>query len=336
MAKLRVAINGFGRIGRCLTRQLYNHSTIELAAINTRSPLEDADVLEDDSVYGKFPATITLEKKIKVEKKQQSIEKYIHIDKMVIPFSEGDEPIACNWKNLKIDVVIDATGNFPKLEWIIDHCTAGAKNVVTTYPPSTKEIKTIMVGVNEQQYDPVKDHIVSAGSCTAMAIAPLLKHIDSEWGLEHCHVLATRASQRACSEGWNIIPRATEADLTIPAVLPLLEGKVVSMVNLVPVYSGSQAYFNVTLKKETTVEEVHAYFTKLKQKEPCLLDLCQKHVRSSYFRGDSHAAVIDARWTFVDKKNLRLVAWFDNEWGYCARLVALLEYIASKTKRRWF
>lgn len=350
MAKLRVAINGFGRTGRCLIRQIYDNNILELVAINNRSPLRPT-LLIDDSIYGKFGAKVGLDEKIKPGKKHQVIEKYLHIDKQVIPVFEGDEPIACPWDEVKADIVVDATGNFPKLEWIIDHCKAGAKNVVMTYPPSNKEIKTIMVGVNEQLYDPTKDHILSAGSSTAMALAPLVKYVDAEWGIEHCFYTTTHCytdSQnlldntnkdlwRSRAAGLNIIPTTTGAEQTIPAMFPHLDGKIVGMANRVPVFCGSQLLLTLGVKKEITTEEVHTYFTRLVKNEAlALLDLCSDPAYSLYFRGNPHAAVLDMKWTYADKKKLRLVAWFDNEWGYCARLVALLECIASKTKKKWF
>ncbi|MBI4441404.1 type I glyceraldehyde-3-phosphate dehydrogenase [Candidatus Woesearchaeota archaeon] len=349
MAKTRIAINGFGRTGRCLIRQLYKHSSFDIAAINSRSPV-NKHLLSYDSVYGKLDARITMEDRVKLVGRKQCIEHYLHIDKHEIPVFQSDEPIALPWEELSIDIVVDATGNFPTLKTIADHCEAGAKNVVMTYPPIDKSIKTIMVGVNEETYDPTADRVISAGSCTALALAPVLKYLDMQWGVTSCDFLATHSytdsqnlldnsnkdAWRARAAVLNIIPTMTGALMSIPAVLPPLAGKVTGMVNRVPVPACSQLFIEADIVKETTPKEVRQYFSDVAAKQS-LIGMCDVPACSSYFLGSTHAVIIDPEWIIVrDGRKLRMVAWFDNEWGYSARLVALLDYVAKTKKKGWF
>ena len=352
MAKTRIAINGFGRTGRCLAMQLYNNSAFEIAAINNRSPICNTFLITFDSVYGKFDAQVELKEKEKQAGRKTIKEKYLQVNKHAIPLFQSEEPIALPWAELDIDIVVDATGNFPLLKNISDHCDAGAKNVIMTYPPKQKEIKTIMVGINEKTYDPQQDRVISAGSCTGLALAPLLKYLDAEWGVEYCAFLTTHCytdSQNlldnANKDPWrsragalNIIPTTTGAEHSIPAVLPNLEGKIIGMANRVPTPVGSQLFLSAELKKEVTKENVNDYFTLLAQKQAAsLIDICAVPACSSYFKGNPHAVIIDPYWTHAAGKKLRMIAWFDNEWGYAARLVALLEYVSKQNnKKGWF
>ena len=355
MSKARIAINGFGRTGRCLARQIYNSSALDLVAINSRSLLNPY-LLTYDSVYGRFDASVKLEEKIKAAGKKTIKEMFLTIDKHSVPVYQGDEPIAAPWAELDIDIVVDATGNFPTIKEISDHLEAGAKYVVMTYPPKDKDIKTIMVGVNEELYALPKEDkditnmIISAGSCTALALAPVLKYLDVQYGVNDAHVLVTHCytdsqnlldnsnkdAWRARAAPLNIIPTTTGAQDNVIAVLPTLEGKITCMANRVPVACGSQLFIVAEVTKDASAKEINDYFTFLTQKQAGdVLGICTEPVCSSYFRGDTHNAVIDPTWTAVHDKRVRMVAWFDNEWGYTSRLIALLEHIAKK-KKKWF
>lgn len=355
MSKARIAINGFGRTGRSLTRQIIDNSSIELIAINNRSQI-NYGLLAHDSVYGKFNAQVKLEEKTKSTTKKPSKERFLHVNKHVIAIFQGDEPIAAPWKELDIDIVVDATGNFPTFKGVSDHLEAGAKNVVMTYPPKDKDIKTIIIGVNNDIYvppkndDDLKSKVLSSGSSSTLALAPILKYLDAQYGIVHANVLVSHAytdsqnlldnsnkdSWRCRAAPLNIIPTTTGAQENIPPVLPGLEGKVTCMANRVPVAWVSQLFVVAELSKDTTSKDVNDYFESLAQGEANgVLDFCKEDVCSSYFRGDQHNAVIDHAWTSVNGKWLRMIAWFDNEWGYASRLIALLEYIAKKNKK-WF
>jgi glyceraldehyde 3-phosphate dehydrogenase len=327
--KTRIAINGFGRIGRNAFKVAFERSDIEIVAINDLTDTKTlAHLLKHDSNYGTYHYDVGYDDKgIKVDGKH------------VVVLAEKD-PAALPWKKHTIDVVIESTGFFVKPELAEAHIKAGAKKVVLSAPSKgdhADDARTIVLGVNEDQLETAGD-IISNASCTTNCITPVAAVIESNFGIEKAMMTTVHsytASQKlqdapakdlreARNAAENIVPTTTGASIAAAKALPALAGIFGGMSVRVPTPVVSLSDFVIITKRPVTVEEVNKVF-KAAAKEPFwqgILDVTEEPLVSSDFIGNSHSAIVDLQLTAVTGGNmLKVVAWYDNEWGYSNRLV---------------
>ena len=328
----RIAINGFGRIGRQMLRiALTRKSKLEIVAINDLVPVETlAHLFAFDSIYGRYPGEVKVTNGALV------------IDGHAIRVTAEKDPANLPWRELDIDVVIESTGFFTERDKAAAHLAAGAKKVIISAPGKNVDA-TIVLGVNEGVYDPTAHHIISNASCTTNCLAPVAKVLHDTFGIVKGLMTTTHAYtadqrlvdsphkdlRRARAAALSIIPASTGAAKAVGEVLPDLKGKLTGLALRVPTPTVSVVDLVVDLARDTTAEEVNAA---LKQAAdgPLKNILCfeERPLVSSDFRGDTHSSIVDAASTLVIGGNMtKVIAWYDNEWGYSCRLVELAELI---------
>ncbi len=325
---IRVAINGFGRIGRNALKILLERHDAQVVAINDLTDAATlAHLLKHDSSYGEY------------DKKISATENSILINsREILVFSET-EPENLPWKKLDIDVVIESTGRFTKPEDAKRHLLAGAKKVVISAPPKGEGIKTVVLGVNEDVVEKT-DQIISNASCTTNCIAPIMKVLEDNFGIEKAMMTTVHsytASQRildapakdlreARSAAENIVPTSTGASKAAALTIPTLTGKFNGLSVRVPTPVVSLADITAVLKCNTTKEELQRFFKKI-AKEPYyegIIGVTEEELVSSDFIGNPNSCVVDLPLIDVVCGNMiKIVAWYDNEWGYSNRLVEL-------------
>ena len=326
----RIAINGFGRIGRATLRALSErNSEIDVVAINDLGDVEElARLLKFDTTLGRFPGT--------VEATGDSIVVNGHSIRV---FAEKD-PARLPWGDLDIDVVLESTGRFTKADKARAHIDAGAKKVLVSAPSKGADV-TLAYGVNSDAYTP-EATIISNASCTTNALAPLAKVLDDLAGIEHGFMTTVHAytgdqslqdgphkdPRRARAAAANIIPTSTGAAKAIGLVLPNLDGKLSGDAMRVPVPVGSIVELNTTVSRDVTRDEVLAAYREAAE-GPLngILDYEEEPVVSSDIVGQPASSIFDAELTRVDGRNVKVVAWYDNEWGFSNRVVDNLELI---------
>jgi glyceraldehyde 3-phosphate dehydrogenase len=334
--KTRIGINGFGRIGRLTLRAALarNRDKLEVVAINDLADTKtNAHLLKWDSVYGRYPGDIVAK------------EKAIVVDGQEIQVISERDPGAIAWKNFGVDIVIESTGLFTDALKAVAHRKGGAKKVIIS-APAKNEDAMIVLGVNEKDYDPKKHHVISNASCTTNGIAPPVKVLHDSFGITkglmttiHSYtndqvVLDTvhKDIRRARAAGLNMIPTTTGAARAVTQVIPALKGKIHGLAFRVPTPTVSVIDFVCDLEKEVTVEQVNQAL-KVAATGPLkgILDFCEEELVSMDFKGNSHSSIIDGPGTMVIGGNMvKILAWYDNEWGYSCRLGDLAVFIASK------
>jgi len=334
--KTKIGINGFGRIGRLTLRAALarNRDKLEVVAINDLADTKtNAHLLKWDSVYGRYPGEVSAK------------DKAIVVDGQEIQVISERDPGAIAWKNYGVDIVIESTGLFTDATKAVAHRKGGAKKVIIS-APAKNEDATIVLGVNEKDYDPRKHHVISNASCTTNGIAPPVKVLHDTFGISkglmttiHSYtndqvVLDTvhKDIRRARAAGLNMIPTTTGAAKAVTQVIPALKGKIHGLAFRVPTPTVSVIDFVCDLEKEVTVEEVNkALKTAAAGPMKGILDFCEEELVSMDFKGNSHSSIIDGPGTMVIGGNMvKILAWYDNEWGYSCRLGDLAVYIASK------
>ncbi len=325
---VKVAINGFGRIGRNALKILLDRHDVQVVAVNDITDAETlAHLLKHDSTYGAY------------DKKVSAKGKNLLINTREIPVLSVLEPEKLPWKKLGVDVVIESTGRFTKPEDAKKHLTAGAKKVVISAPAKGKGIKTVVLGVNEEVV--VKeDEILSNASCTTNCIAPIMKVLEAEYGVEKAMMTTVHsytASQRildapakdlreARSAAENIVPTSTGASKAAALTIPTLKDKFAGLSVRVPTPVVSLSDITAILKRDVTKEELARFFTRI-SKEPYfqgIIGVTDEPLVSSDFIGDPRSCIIDLPLIDVVGGNMvKVVAWYDNEWGYSNRLVEL-------------
>lgn len=333
---IKVAINGFGRIGRVVLRIAQDalYEGAEIVAINARANAETlAHLFTYDSCYGTF--------KGEIEVQGNSL---IINGKEIKVFNEK-EPKNLPWKELGIDVIIESTGIYTNREQAMQHIEAGAKKVVITAPAKNEDI-TIVMGVNDEKYNPKKHHIISNASCTTNCLAPFAKVLDEKFGIVAGSMTTIHSYtndqqildkthkdlRRARSAGESIIPTSTGAAKALAKVIPNLEGKVNGSSLRVPTATVSITELVCEMSREVTVEEVNNAFKYASQHDlKGILGYSEKPLVSIDYRGDDRSSIVDGLSTMVIGKNiLKVLSWYDNEWGYSARIVDLVNLVASK------
>jgi len=337
---VKVAINGFGRIGRLTLRAMMERKVegVDLVAINDLAPLDiNAHLLKYDSNYGRFGGT--------VEVKGGSL--VVDGDEFAV-LSERD-PADLPWKKLGVDVVLECTGVFRTVEKAGAHLTAGAKNVIVSAPfsgDSGPDNPTIVLGVNDQAFDPAKHKVISNASCTTNCLAPVAKVLQDSFGIEkglmttvHAYTndqqvldLVHKDPRRARAAALNIIPASTGAAAAIGLVVPELKGKLDGIALRVPVGTGSAVDLTCVLQKSATTEQVNkAFEAAAAGPMKGFLEITYDPIVSSDIRGYAVSSIVDGAETRVVGDNLvKVISWYDNEWAYSCRLGDLVEII-SKT-----
>lgn len=333
--KIKVGLNGFGRIGRAVLRIAGERldENIEIVAINARGTAETlAHLFTYDSCYGTF--------KGEVEAKDDET---LLINSREIKILRNNDPKDIPWKELGVDIVVESTGIFTKREQAQKHIDAGAKKVIITAPGSDEDL-TIVMGVNEEKYNDKIHNIISNASCTTNCLAPLAKAIDEAFGIEKGLMTTIHSYtndqqildknhkdlRRARAAGESMIPTTTGAAKAVSKVLPQLEGKLNGFAVRVPTPTVSLVDLVCELKTDVTIEQVNnalkeASQTRLKG----ILGYCEKPLVSVDYKQDERSSIVDGLSTMVmDNKMVKVVSWYDNEWGYSTRTVDLVNHIA--------
>ncbi|MDA1630297.1 glyceraldehyde-3-phosphate dehydrogenase, partial [Bacillus cereus group sp. TH172LC] len=330
----RVAINGFGRIGRMVFRQAIKESAFEIVAINASYPSETlAHLIKYDTVHGKFDGTV------------EAFEDHLLVDGKMIRLLNNRDPKELPWTDLGVEVVIEATGKFNSKEKAILHVEAGAKKVILTAPGKNEDV-TIVVGVNEDQLDITKHTVISNASCTTNCLAPVVKVLDEQFGIENGLMTTVHAYtndqknidnphkdlRRARACGQSIIPTTTGAAKALAKVLPHLNGKLHGMALRVPTPNVSLVDLVVDVKRDVTVEAINdAFKTVANGALKGIVEFSEEPLVSIDFNTNTHSAIIDGLSTMVmgDRK-VKVLAWYDNEWGYSRRVVDLVTLVVDE------
>ena len=331
---IKVGINGFGRIGRNIMRAAMDDSGIDIVAVNDLTDARTlAHLLKYDSILGNLKADIAASgDKITVGRDEFQV-------------LSVKDPAQLPWKSLGVDVVFESTGIFTNREGAEKHLAAGAKKVVITAPAKGPDL-TVVLGVNEDKYDPAKHHIISNASCTTNCLAPLAKVLHESFGIRkgwmttvHSYTndqqlldLPHKDLRRARAAALSIIPTTTGAATAVGEVLPELKGRLDGISMRVPTPNVSVVDLAVLVDKKTTKEEVNAAFkTAADGKLKGILEYSQEPLVSIDFRGNPRSSIVDAPYTSVmDGDFIKVLSWYDNEWGYSNRCVDLIRYLAKK------
>uniref|UniRef100_A0AA94F0X3 Type I glyceraldehyde-3-phosphate dehydrogenase n=1 Tax=Flavobacterium columnare TaxID=996 RepID=A0AA94F0X3_9FLAO len=330
---MRIAINGFGRIGRNLFRLLLNHPQIDVVAINDIADNRTmAHLLKYDSIHGVLPFDVSYnEKSIIVEGRE-----YI--------FFHEKEIKNLVWKDLNIDFVVESTGKFKTYESIYAHIKAGAQKVILSAPAEVDTIKTVVLGVNEDILDG-SEVIISNASCTTNNAAPMIKVIQELCGIEQAYITTVHSFttdqslhdqphkdlRRARGASQSIVPTTTGAAKALTKIFPDLEGKIGGCGIRVPVPDGSLTDITFNVKREVSIEEINTAFLHASKNElKNILAYTEDPIVSVDILGNSHSCLFDAQLTSVIDKMVKVVGWYDNEIGYSSRIINLIEYIFKK------
>lgn len=333
MSKIRVAINGFGRIGRNLFRLLLDHDHIEVVAINDLADNHTmSHLLKYDSIHGVLKRNVTFD------------EEAILVDDSRFLFFHEKDAANLPWKKLEIDVVIESTGKYKTLEQINKHIDAGAKKVILSAPAEVDSIKTIVLGVNEHILDGTET-IVSNASCTTNNAAPMLKVLHELCEIENAYITTVHSFttdqslhdqphkdlRRARGASQSIVPTTTGAAKALTKIFPVLDGKIGGSGIRVPVPDGSLTDLTAYVKREVTIEEINAAFLKAsKNGLNGILDYTEDPIVSVDILGNPTSCLFDSQLTSVIGKMVKVVGWYDNEIGYSSRLIDLTMLLHKK------
>lgn len=333
---IKVGLNGFGRIGRAVLRlaQTEFGDDIEVVALNARANTETlVHLFKYDSCYGKFNGEASV-----------AGENVMNVNGKEIKIFRCNDPEDIPWGELGVDIVVESTGIFRDREKASKHIKAGAKKVIITAPGKNEDV-TIVMGVNEEDYDPANHHIISNASCTTNCLAPFAKVLDDKFGIEkglmttvHAYTNDQRILdkshkdlRRARAAGESIIPTTTGAAKAVSKVLPQLEGKLNGFALRVPTPTVSLVDLVCELKKPATVEEINAAFKEASEGYmKGILGYSEEPLVSVDYKGDERSSIVDGLSTLsMGDKMFKILSWYDNEWGYSARTVDLVKYVAK-------
>jgi glyceraldehyde 3-phosphate dehydrogenase len=332
---VKVGINGFGRIGRLTLRSaLERKKDIEIVAVNDLTdPRTNAHLLKYDSSYGRYPGEVS------------ATQDSIRVDGKEIKVIAEMDPAKIGWRDYGVEIVIESTGHFTDATKAAAHKQGGAKKIVISAPAKNEDI-TIVLGVNQDKYQPEKHHIISNASCTTNGTAPLVKVLNDSFGIRqglmttaHSYTndqrlldMYHRDLRRARAAALNIVPTTTGAARAVTLVIPELKGRLDGIALRVPTPTVSIVDFVADVEKTTTVEEVKQAFKAAAEGElKGILEYCDQPLVSTDFKGDPASSIFDALSTMVISGNMvKVLGWYDNEWGYSCRLVDLVAFIAAK------
>ena len=331
---IKVGINGFGRIGRNIMRAAMGDSSIDIVAVNDLTNADTlAHLLKYDSILGNLKADISAKgDRITVNRDEFQV-------------LSMKDPAQLPWKSLGVDVVFESTGIFTNRDGAAKHLAAGARKVVITAPAKGPDF-SVVLGVNEDKYDPAKHHIISNASCTTNCLAPIAKVLHETFGIRkgwmttvHSYTndqqlldLPHKDLRRARAAALSIIPTTTGAAVAVGEVLPEIKGRLDGISMRVPTPNVSVVDLAVLVDKKTTKEEVNATFKSAADgKLKGILEYTEEPLVSIDFRGNPHSSILDASYTSVmDSDFIKVLSWYDNEWGYSNRCVDLLRYLVKK------
>lgn len=330
MATTKIAINGFGRIGRLALRTALQRDDLEVVAINDLAENKAlAYLFKRDSVQGNYAGEVSY-----------TADSLI-VDGKSIPMSAQRDPKALPWKALGVDIVLECTGVFVKRDAAAMHIEAGAKRVLISAPAKGPDA-TFVLGVNEGDYDASKHFVVSNASCTTNCVSPVLKALDDAFTVTsgvlntvHAYTMGqslldapNKKLRRGRAAAVNLVPTSTGAAVAVGAVLPQLAGKLDGFAIRTPHPSGSLADLTLTFEKTPSVDEAHAALRAYAEKNPRILEVTDEELVSSDIVGDTHSCVVDSLMTIQVGTMLKLVVWYDNEAGYATRLVDMAAHMA--------
>ncbi len=329
---MKVGINGFGRIGRQVFRILHGRG-VEVALVNDLTDNKTlAHLLKYDSVYGRFPGEVGYD------------EAYLYVDGKAVRATAHKDPREIPWKEAGVGVVVESDGGLHRREKARAHLEAGARKVIVTAPAKGEDL-TVVLGVNEKDYDPAKHHVISNASCTTNSLAPVMKVLEEAFGVEkalmttvHSYTndqrlldLPHKDLRRARAAAINIVPTTTGAAKATALVLPSLKGRFDGMALRVPTPTGSLSDITALLKREVTAEEVNAAL-KAAAEGPLkgILAYTEEEIVLQDIVMDPHSSIVDGKLTKAIGNLVKVFAWYDNEWGYANRVADLVELVLKK------
>jgi len=328
---MKIAVNGFGRIGRIFLRNVINKKNISVVAINDLTDTQTlAHLFKYDSVHHGFNGTITFD------------ESYLYINGQAIRVFAEKDPAELPWNELGIDLVIESTGKFTSKQGASLHLQAGAKQVIISAPSPDKHIPTVVLGVNDSTAD-LRAPILSNASCTTNNVAAMVKILDDNWGIVNGYITTVHSMtgdqnlhdsphkdlRRARAASASIIPTTTGAAKAITTIFPHLDGKLGGAGIRVPVLNGSLTDFTCILKKSATVEEINAAFKQAAAGPmKSVLEYTEDPIVSTDILGNTHSCIFDAQLTSIVGGLVKVVGWYDNEMGYSSRLADLVVKIS--------
>ncbi|MDC7998545.1 type I glyceraldehyde-3-phosphate dehydrogenase [Gilvibacter sediminis] len=331
MAKIKVAINGFGRIGRTFFKTVYQHPDIEVVAINDLADAKTlAHLLKYDSIHGVFNADIS------------DTQSGILINGIAIPLSNNSSPQNCHWP--EVDVVVEASGKFKERQQLEGHLKAGAKKVILSVPPADDDIPMVVLGVNDQLLDS-EETIISNASCTTNNAAPMVQIIDQLCGVEQAYITTVhsyttdqslhdqphRDLRRARAAGQSIVPTTTGAAKALTKIFPDLADVIGGCGIRVPVPNGSMTDITFNVKETVSIEQINKAFQEAAEgRLKGILDYTEDPIVSIDIVGNKHSCVFDSDMTSVIGRMVKIIGWYDNESGYSQRLADLIVSVCKK------
>ncbi len=332
MTKTRVAINGFGRIGRLAARRLLAHDSLELVAINDLAENEAlAYLFKFDSVHGTYGPDVSVDGET------------MRVGDKTVRMTEFRNPLDCKWGDQGVDVVLECTGVFIDRPGNQPHFDAGARRVLISAPAKSPDI-TVVLGVNHDQYDPSKHTLLSNASCTTNCVAPPLKALNDAFGVQYAVINTTHAYTMSQSlldspqrknlrqgraAAINLIPTSTGAAKAVGEVIPSLKGKLHGLAVRTPNPTGSLADITMTLEKDADVNAVHEVLAAYEAANPNVFKLSKDELVSADIVGSRYSSIVDSLMTMKVGPLLKILAWYDNEAGYATRLVDLAALVAK-------
>ncbi|UJH68123.1 type I glyceraldehyde-3-phosphate dehydrogenase [Allomuricauda sp. SCSIO 65647] len=333
MPKVNIGINGFGRIGRTLFRLMQKHSEYQVVAVNDLGNAKTlAHLLKYDSLHGTFEGEISYEEdSILVKSRKTKVLNHEH-------------PKEIDWKSLQVDIVIESSGKFKQREELQHHLRNGAKKVILSVPPIDENIKMIVIGVNEQTLD-AQDDIISNASCTTNNAAPMIKVINELCGIEQAYITTVhsytsdqslhdrphRDLRRSRAAAQSIIPTTTGAAKALTRIFPELSEVIGGCGIRVPVPNGSLTDITFNVKKQTSIEEINSTFKSISENGlKNVLFYTEDPIVSVDINNSCHSCTFDSQMTSVIGKMVKVIGWYDNETGYCSRIIDLIELLIKK------
>lgn len=333
MKKIKIGINGFGRIGRTFFRLVQDHPNLEVVAINDLADANTlAHLLKYDSVHGRFPETVEVK------------ENHITVAGKQIAMSREATPAAIDWQHSGVDIVLESTGKFKDTNSLQGHLDRGAKKVILSVPPSDDDIPMVVLGVNDDQLT-AADHIISNASCTTNNAAPMIKVVEELCGIEQAYITTIhsyttdqslhdqphRDLRRARAASQSIVPTTTGAAKALTRIFPELADVIGGCGIRVPVLNGSLTDITLNVKRETSIQEINHTFRKRSKSDlEGILCYTEDPIVSVDINNSYHSCTFDSQMTSVIGKMVKIIGWYDNESGYSSRLIDLIQLIATK------
>ena len=330
---VRVAINGFGRIGRRVFRLLQSHPTIEVVAINDLADTKTlAHLLKYDSIHGTLKKTISCD------------DTHINIDEITIPVLNKSHPKDLNWKPYNVDIIIEATGRFKTKKELIHHVNNGASKVILSVPPTNDDMKTVVLGVNDNLLDQ-EDTIISNASCTTNNAAPMLSIINELCGINQAYITTVhsyttdqslhdqphRDLRRARAANQSIVPTTTGAAKALTKIFPELENAIGGCGIRVPVPNGSLTDITINAKREISISEINNAFKNASETHfKNIIQYTEDPIVSIDIKGNNHSCIFDTGMTSAIGKMIKIIGWYDNEVGYSSRIIDLMLLVPNK------